>query len=129
MNSRYRHIKVAAIAIAIMVLSLGDPGETGRTVFRFFNNADKFVHAAMYFVLTFVLIYQYRREASKEWVIILLASLSFLYSVLMEILQMTVTSNRGFEWYDILANLAGVVLGTGFFLLLRKFMPERFRAL
>jgi len=127
MNSRYRHIKVAAIAIAIMVLSLGDPGETGRTVFRFFNNADKFVHAAMYFVLTFVLIYQYRREASKIWVLILLATLSFSYSVLMEILQMTVTTNRRFEGYDILANLSGVILGVIFFLLVKRLMPERFR--
>lgn len=127
MNSRYRHIKVAAIAIAIMVLSLGDPGDTGRTVFRFINNADKFVHAAMYFVLTFVLIYQYRREAKREWVLILLTSLSFLYSVLMEILQMTVTTNRKFEWYDILANLSGVIMGVVLFLILRKVLPKRLK--
>jgi len=127
MNSRYRHIKVAAIAILIMVLSLGDPGETGRTVFRFFNNADKLVHAAMYFVLTFVLIYQYRREAVNDLVLILLATLSFSYSVLMEILQMSVTTYRSFEGYDIIANLAGVILGLMFFLLLRRAMPERFR--
>jgi VanZ family protein len=127
MNSRYRHIKVAAIAIAIMVLSLGNPGETGRTVFRFFNNADKLVHAAMYFVLTFVIIYQYRREATKNWVLILLATLAFSYSVLMEILQMTVTTNRKFEGYDILANFTGVILGVTLFLLLRRLMPERFR--
>lgn len=127
MNSRYRHIKVAAIAIVIMVLSLGDPGETGRTVFRFFNNADKLVHAAMYFVFTFVLIYEYRREAVRNFVLMLLASLSFLYSVLMEILQMSVTTNRKFEGYDILANLAGVILGLLFFIMLRRLMPGRFR--
>lgn len=127
MKSRYRHIKVAAIAIVIMVLSLGDPGETGRTVFRFFNNADKLVHAAMYFVLTFVLIYEYRREAVKTSVLMLLATISFSYSVLMEILQMSITTYRGFEGYDILANLAGVILGVLLFLLLRRAMPERFR--
>jgi VanZ family protein len=126
MKSRYRHIKIAAIAIAIMVLSLSDPGETGRTVFRVFNNADKLVHTAMYFMLTFVLIYQYRREASKNWVLILLATLAFSYSVLMEILQMTVTTNRKFEWYDILANFAGVILGVMLFLMLRRLMPARF---
>jgi VanZ family protein len=127
MNSRHRHIKIAAIAIAIMVLSLVDPGETGRTVFRVFNNADKFVHSAMYFVLTLVLIYQYRREAAKNWVLILLATLAFSYSVLMEILQMTVTTNRKFEGYDILANFAGVILGVMFFLMLRRLIPSRFR--
>jgi len=127
MKSRYRHIKVAAIAIAIMVLSLGDPGETGQTVFRFLNNADKLVHAAMYFVLTFVLIYQYRREAVNDLVLILLATLSFSYSVLMEILQMSVTTYRSFEGYDIIANLAGVILGLLLFLLVRRLMPEKFR--
>jgi len=126
MNTRYRHIKVASIAIAIMVLSLGDPGETGRTVFKFFNNADKLVHASMYFALTFVLIYQYRREAVKDWVMLLLASLSFSYSVLMEILQMTITTTRKFEGYDILANFAGVILGLVLFLIARRLMPGRF---
>lgn len=126
MKRNYRHIKVAAIAIVIMALSLGDPGETGRTVFRFFNNADKFVHAAMYLVLTFVLIYQYRREAVKNLVMLLLASLSFSYSILMEILQMTITTNRKFEGYDILANFAGVILGLVLFLIARRLMPGRF---
>jgi len=126
MQNYFRHIKVAALAIVIMALSLGDPGDTGHTVFRFFLHADKIVHVIMYLVLTFVIIYEYRREAKKTWVMFFLLFMAFSYSVLMEVLQDKVTINRSFEVYDILANLGGVFMGFMLFLLIRRLFPERF---
>lgn len=70
---------------------------------------DKFVHISMYASLGFVALQECRctNACHRLYLFILFAIL--LASVLIEVLQATIISSRGAEWFDILANFAGLL--------------------
>jgi VanZ family protein len=121
MISRTRHIIVAAIAIFILVLSLGDPGDAPGRLFKYFRHADKVAHLLMYMGFAFIVLYLYRQDIYKNKERMLLAFSVFSYSLLMEILQAVATKYRSFEFYDLAANFCGVVLGLLFFLIISNY--------
>jgi len=52
-------------------------------------------------------------------IISLLSGIS-LFGIIIEVLQLTLTDYRAFDWFDVLANTAGVILGLLVFSLSRK---------
>lgn len=82
------------------------------------TGSDKIGHFLAYFVFTIVwfLFFFYSEKQHKEFTTALLwaAILSFLFGILMEILQATLTSYRSPEWYDVLANTSGTILAVFF---------------
>jgi VanZ family protein len=124
MRKATRHIPVLLIALLIMVLSLTDPGESSRSLFRNFKNADKIVHLLMYFGFALTVFWSYRRSVVKMSVLMIQAFSVVLYGVLMEILQSSVTTTRGFELSDILANFSGVLLALVLFLIYSKYQTK-----
>lgn len=114
MNKIRPHIITALTAIAILILSLGDFGKLGRLgapVYSIIPNADKLFHMLMYFILTLVMLTQYRRLTLKPGNVIWLALGAFTYGVILEFMQKYLTQTRGFEKLDIFFNLTGIILG------------------
>jgi glycopeptide antibiotics resistance protein len=114
MNKTRPHIITALTAIAILILSLGDFSELGRLgspVYNIIPNADKLFHMLMYFILTMVMLTQYRKLTLKPGNVVWLALGAFIYGVLIEFMQRYLTQSRSFEKLDIFFNLTGIILG------------------
>lgn len=118
------HIRTVLTAIIILVLSIGDPGDTGRAVFRVVPYADKVFHIIMYFALTVTLLLEFRHQVKRKLTLILIICGAFGYGVLMELFQKYLTSNRSLEVYDMIANLIGILIAAMLFLLFRRLYPE-----
>ena len=88
-----------------------------------FSNADKVFHFSAYFVMTLIWNFYYNiREKSKEknpnlWICFAI----IIFGIVIEILQRDMTTYRGFEWMDIIANSLGVVFG---YLVLKITLPK-----
>lgn len=84
---------------------------------------DKYFHATAYFFLTaawfFVFCFQLKRKNNRTYLLILL--FVFLFGIIIEILQMTMTSYRSFDSFDILANMIGMVFFYLCFILIKRF--------
>lgn len=79
---------------------------------------DKIVHIAMYAPLGFVALVESRCTPKCHRFYFFILLLILMASVLIEVLQATVVSSRGAEWYDLLANFAGLAAGYLAFLLM-----------
>lgn len=99
------------LAIVIALLSLAPANNFPFTSVYRIPYIDKIVHILMYAPLGFVALFESRckLKCHQLYVFILLGIL--LASVLIEVLQATVISSRGAEWYDLLANFTGLAAG------------------
>ncbi|MHA7055995.1 VanZ family protein [Aquimarina sp. M1] len=77
------------------------------------EGSDKIGHLLAYFVFTVIwfLFFFYSEKQPREFSksITKASVLSFLFGILMELLQGTVTDYRSPEWNDVLANTSGIV--------------------
>ena len=78
---------------------------------------DKWGHMAFYFIFTFSGLMGYARHSGKNIKIVIFFIISF--GVLMEIFQLYMSKGRLFEYNDVIANTAGVVVG---YILFKKFI-------
>lgn len=72
--------------------------------------SDKAIHILAYFLLTLSWLFSYKKESKKLKVSIIILVIVFIYGIIIEVLQGTVTKNRQPEAYDLLANLTGIIL-------------------
>jgi len=87
-----------------------------------FDPTDKMLHAGAYLFLAFLwklyIVFQKtdfkRYTSSLLWV----AFACFIFGMLIEVLQGTLTSYRTPDWWDVLANSTGVVLAVLFFIVM-----------
>ena len=106
---RYKFSILLAIMIALLSLVPGNsiPGSSLFSIPYF----DKFVHFSMYAVLIFVALIESRCTNNCYGNHLLLILGIFFLSGLIEILQATVVASRAAEWFDLLANFAGLLSG------------------
>ena len=80
-----------------------------------FNFADKIVHFGAYFVLTFLwgryFLLAYSANSTNR-ILFYVALGVFLYGIIIEVLQSTLTKNRSGEFADIVANVFGIVVAS-----------------
>lgn len=91
-----------------------------------FPGADKLVHAAMYFVLSILILWTFHAKKIARWK---LYSFVIGWGLLMECLQILMNAGRHFSYADIVANITGVALGIALYNFLNnrlqlKHMPE-----
>ncbi len=85
------------------------------------KNFDKALHVFIYVMLVFLwLLYFRNRLNPKIWCYIL--ATIFLYGIIIEVLQMMLTTYRTGDYLDVLANTVGVVTALIFFIFLYKKM-------
>lgn len=80
---------------------------------------DKAVHAGLYAILAFLLVWSLHAKKRSKFITALLFCV--VYGGLMEILQVTIAVNRLASWGDWLADLVGALLGLFLFPYLRAY--------
>ena len=101
------------ILLAILIVLLSLVPSSSMPSSRIFNipYLDKLVHFAMYASIGFVALMESRCLKSCQLFHLILVLLIFLMSAVIEVLQATVVATRAAEWYDLFANISGLVAG------------------
>jgi VanZ family protein len=115
------------VSLLLLYLSLAKSGQFEKIQLAKIPNIDKVVHFGMYFVLMAVFILEHRRLLKNPWNLFLLALIPLAYGILMEILQFTLTSTRSGDFYDALADAAGVFTAALLWLIFKPGQKENVR--
>ena len=86
---------------------------------KYVENNDKIVHFSFYFILTLLFLRSLKKEIKNKYAIVMV--LSFVYGIIIELLQDNFTSSRKGDFYDVIANLTGIVCA----IMLNKFIINR----
>lgn len=120
---------VARIALFVaslytIVLTVSSLVKLGKISVGSFSPTDKLLHLAAYFGLVLLwkgyFILKDKPESQYKKNLFKIAGLSVLFGMLIEVLQGTLTNYREPDWYDILANTAGILLAVIIFLFFEK---------
>jgi VanZ family protein len=87
-------------------------------------NLDKCIHTFFHFVFTIVWFLYFRKQLQFEYAIkpLMYAVLfSFVFGILIEILQQTITTTRQADVLDVVANIIGSILAVFIVLMANKF--------
>jgi VanZ family protein len=79
--------------------------------------SDKIIHFSAYFVLALCWFLTFNKIFKSLTSFIIIGLCIFFYGIVIEVCQMLITYNRTADVYDILANLAGILLGLASFIL------------
>nr|WP_255610482.1 VanZ family protein [Robertkochia sp. 3YJGBD-33] len=72
------------------------------------SHADKIVHVLFYFMNTLFFAYHFRKKLTDSLLFKISVGL-LAYGMIIEVLQYVMPFQRAFEWYDMLANLTGIL--------------------
>jgi len=115
------------VALILLFLSLTNSEKFARVSLCRIPNFDKIVHFGMYFVLMSVIIIEHRKNLRNPFNLFLLALIPLSYGILMEILQVTLTSTRSGDVYDALADAAGVITSALLWLIIKPALKNEVR--
>jgi VanZ family protein len=115
------------VALILLFLSLTNSEKFARVSLSRIPNFDKIVHFGMYFVLMSVIIIEHRKNLRNPFNLFLLALIPLSYGILMEILQVTLTSTRSGDVYDALADAAGVIASALLWLIIKPALKNEVR--
>ena len=116
------------VALLLLFLSLTNAETFRKVQINSIPNFDKLVHFGMYFVLMTVIIIEHRKNLNNPLNLFLLALIPLSYGILMEILQLTLTSTRTGDFYDALADAAGVLASALLWLIIKSFSRNTVRS-
>ena len=116
------------VALLLLFLSLTNAETFRKVQINSIPNFDKLVHFGMYFVLMTVIIIEHRKNLNNPLNLFLLALIPLSYGILMEILQLTLTSTRSGDFYDALADAAGVLASVLLWLIIKFFSGNTIRS-
>lgn len=71
---------------------------------------DKLYHAAAYIIMGFVWGVYLLHQSKRNYILISFL-IGALFGIIIELLQVTLTSYRSFDFFDIIANILGLCLG------------------
>jgi hypothetical protein len=108
----FNKAKTLAFAWAIFIFILcATPGEyIPEAWWMQVLSIDKLVHAILFFVLYALLLLYLKRDSKPVYLKALWFLLCVFYGMALELMQARLFSNRSSDWYDVLANTAGVVI-------------------
>lgn len=107
--------------VIIFAMSVAPVSGEGQPLFFSFPGIDKVIHCMIYAIFTILMCWSYLRNNPLRWVrfgIFLFAIL--VYSIIIEIVQLSLTTYRYGEILDVIANMLGIILGAAAILLYRK---------
>ena len=79
---------------------------------------DKFLHTSAYFMLTLSWLFAYKKSLKLKKKGILILITVFIYGIIIEVLQGVLTTYRQADYFDMLANLTGIIIAWLFFSLI-----------
>jgi VanZ family protein len=104
-----KNIFSIVVALIIMYLSLISSNTFDKVSFSRIAHFDKFVHFLMYFCLTSVILFDNRRNIKSTKHLFLISLIPFMYGILIEILQSTLTITRTGSYFDAIFNTIGII--------------------
>jgi VanZ family protein len=104
------------LIVYVIVLTIGSLGNVNGVPKLGSSFDDKIYHFLAYAILT-VLLLNYFLTTTVKQKILISAGIAVVYGIIIEVLQSTLTNFRTPDYYDVLANTAGVV----FVMLLLRF--------
>ncbi|NPA45469.1 MAG: hypothetical protein GXO49_08040 [Chlorobi bacterium] len=109
-----KYYKTIIVLIIVLLLSLLPIDTTPKVKLYNIQHLDKFVHFFMYFFLTVTSLTDIKKnQKEKNTKLILLDLFSIiLLSGIIELIQENYILTRSGSWFDFLANITGVVIGT-----------------
>lgn len=117
-------ITLFVASLYTILLTVSSLVKLGKISVGSFNPTDKLLHLGAYFGLVALwkvyFMQKNRPQATYKVNLFKIAGLSILFGMLIEVLQGVLTSYREPDWYDILANTAGILLAVLIFLLFEK---------
>lgn len=124
------HIFSLVTFLVILWLTLA-PRPLGEEPPRFFEGADKIVHAIMFGGFSWTLLLDWQRKHGWKKVFpyrgLVYALGSALLGIAIEFTQAGMGLGRGFEYADIIADTAGAFIFTWIWMILQKFWDENAR--
>ena len=112
------------VALLLLYLSLTNSEKFQKSPLVNIPFMDKIVHFAMYFIMMSVIIIEHRKSLRNSGKLFLFALIPLSYGILMEILQATLTVTRTGDFYDALADAAGILVSIVLWLLVRPAFKE-----
>ena len=76
---------------------------------------DKFLHASAYFLLTLSWLFAFKKRIKLKKKFTLVLIIIFIYGIIIEVLQQSLTTYRQADLYDVFANLGGIIIAYAFF--------------
>jgi len=111
----------AIFALFVLAISVIPVSGEGKPLFFSFPGVDKVAHAGIYFIFTILLLKDLFHNIPLEIDKLAMLLMSVLiYSIIIEVIQQGLTDYRSGELLDVVANLLGILFGTGLILLFRK---------
>jgi VanZ family protein len=122
-NFFYSYYKSLILFLLILIASVLPTKEIEHTGWITMPNFDKFVHFAMYFIFTAILIYDVLKSSSeitrlKSYLFSI--SVAIIYGGSIEIIQGSLTQTRVADIFDFLFNSIGAVMALVFWLFLKR---------
>jgi VanZ family protein len=114
-------------AMVILYLSLAGSITFGQSGILNIPYIDKIGHFGLYFTLMSVIILEHKNLFQNTRQLLLVALIPFFFGNLIEILQMTLTSNRKGEILDALANSAGITIALFLWLFVKPYYKQEFK--
>ncbi len=110
MSRLKRYHKTLLIMLIVTILSLINTSNIKTDQLFHIPYFDKIVHFLMYFTMAFFLMFEYYlHHKHKLTHIIQILLIPLFWGAAMEITQLTLTKNRGAEWWDMAANTLGII--------------------
>jgi VanZ family protein len=125
MIKRYKY--TLALSLVILYLSLKNANDLNKVQFLNIPHFDKFAHTCMYFALMSAVIFETWRSAIKTSQMLILAIFPFLYGIIMEILQATLTTTRTGSPYDVIFNTVGILISIFGWKIIQRVYKEKLR--
>lgn len=114
-------------ALVIVYLSLAGSLTFGQSGVINIPYIDKIGHFGLYFILMSVIILEHKDSFQNTRQLLFVALIPFFFGIVMELLQMTVTTNRKGEILDAVSNSAGVTIALFFWLFIKPYYKQVIR--
>ncbi len=115
------------VALIILYLSVAESDSLDSVPFLNIPHFDKIAHFLMYAGLMSVIILEHRAYINGTMQLFTIALIPVLYGILMEILQLTITTTRTGSIIDALTNLLGVLTSVFLWLWLKPIVERKIR--
>ena len=115
------------VALVIMYLSLASSETFDEVTLFNIPYIDKIVHFGMYFGLMSVIIFENRKTFKSTGYLFIIALIPLFYGILMEFLQLTLTSSRSGSFYDVISNASGILVSILLWLAIKPLVKDVIR--
>lgn len=115
------------VALVILYLSLANAHTFDKVPVFNIPYIDKIVHFGMYFGLMFLIIIENRKSIRSVKDLFTLSLIPLSYGIIIEILQSVLTVTRSGSFFDVIADLTGILVSIMIFIIIKLLNKEIFK--